>query len=121
MLEVEKNSQNARSDTREVRNYTLALDHGLKRLKDLPVSKRLIQEMHRILLTNVNPDRGAHFVPGEFKKDQNWIGARLIQNARYVPPPPAEAMKCMDDLEKYIHENVNVPFAHTTGVNSLSI
>ncbi|HEY4443375.1 MAG TPA: Fic family protein [Steroidobacteraceae bacterium] len=109
MLEVEKNAQNARSDTREVRNYTFALDHGLKRLKDLPVSKRLIQEMHKILLTNVNPDRGANFVPGEFKKDQNWIGARLIQNARYVPPSPADAMACMDDLEKYIHSNASVP------------
>ena len=109
MLEVEKNAQNARSDTREVRNYTFALDHGLKRLKDLPVSKRLVQEMHKILLTNVNPDRGAHFVPGEFKKDQNWIGARLIQNARYVPPPPTHTMTCMDDLEKYIHSDSSAP------------
>lgn len=109
MLEVEANPQNASSDTREVRNYTLALDHGLKRLKDLPVSKRLIQEMHKKLLTGVGPDRGAHFEPGEFKRDQNWIGARTIHGARFVPPPPSESVECLDDLEKFIHLDNSTP------------
>jgi Fic family protein len=61
------------------------------------------------LLTNVASDRGAAFEPGEFKKDQNWIGARLLQNARYVPPPPAETIACMDQLEKYIHSDSEIP------------
>ncbi len=109
MLEVEENPKNATSDTREVRNYTIALDHGLKRLKDLPVSKRLIQEMHKILLAGVSSDRGAQFPPGDFKTHQNWIGGRVIQNARFVPPPPAEAMACLDDLEGYIHQDSDLP------------
>lgn len=109
MLEVEADPSKARSDTREVRNYTRALEHGLSRLSKLPVSKRLIQEMHEILLQNVAVDRGAHFEPGKFKTDQNWIGARLIQNAKFVPPPPAEALACLDELETYIHSSDEVP------------
>jgi Fic family protein len=109
MLEVEANPQNASSDTREVRNYTTALDHGMKRLKDLPVSKRLMQEMHKILLTGVGADRGAQFEPGDFKTHQNWIGGRTIQVARFVPPPPTEAMTCLDELEKYIHQDADLP------------
>jgi Fic family protein len=90
----------ARGDTREVRNYTRALEYGLQRITTLPLSKRLIREIHAVLLDEV---RGTGFVPGEFKTDQNWIGARLIQNARFVPPPPKEAFEALDDLEKYIH------------------
>jgi Fic family protein len=109
MLEVEANPLHASSDTREVRNYTTALDHGLKRLKDLPVSKRLIQEMHEILLSGVSADRAAQFEPGKFKIHQNWIGGRTIQTARFVPPPPAEAIACLDDLEKYVNQEDGLP------------
>jgi Fic family protein len=109
MLEIEADPSKARPDTREVHNYTRALEHGLKRLPNLPVSKRLIQEMHEILLKDVAPARGAHFEPGKFKTDQNWIGARLIQSARFVPPPPKQAITCLNDLEKYIHSDDNLP------------
>lgn len=98
-----------RADTREVSNYINALEYGLRRIPELPISKRLIQEMHEKLLVNVQADRGAHFVPGEFKKEQNWIGGRLIQNARFVPPPPKEAVECLDSFERYIHESSEVP------------
>lgn len=98
-----------RSDTREVNNYTAALEYGLKRVETLPVSKRLLQEMHGILLDQVAMHRGAQFAPGQFKTDQNWIAGRIIQNARFVPPPPIEALKCLDDLEKFIHFDNKLP------------
>jgi Fic family protein len=65
--------------------------------------------MHEILMKDVQSDRGAHFVPGEFKRDQNWIGGRLLQNARFVPPPPNESIECLDRFEKYVHEESDVP------------
>lgn len=99
-----------RTDAREVHNYVRALEHCLKRLEELPVSLRLIREGHEILLTGVARNRGASIVPGEFKRDQNWIGAGTIANARFVPPPPAEALAAMGDLEKYINaEDVKTP------------
>ncbi len=108
-LEVGADKEKAREDTKEVNNYTQALRHGLNRISDLPLSKRLISELHEVLLRDASLDRGALFTPGEFKKDQNWIGARLIQNARFVPPPPTEALNAMDDLEKYIHSPDDIP------------
>ena len=92
------------TDTREVLNYVRALEHALNRLDKLPISSRLIKEAHEILMQNVPQHRGASIIPGEYRTDQNWIGARLIENARYVPPPPAEAIQAMSDLEKYINE-----------------
>jgi Fic family protein len=103
-FEVGPDNSQARSDTREVHNYIRALEHGIARIPELPVSKRLASELHKILMTGVSATRGAQFQPGEFKSDQNWIGARLIENARFVPPPPAESMDAMSELEKYIHE-----------------
>lgn len=103
MLEITSDQTNVRNDTREINNYTRALQHGLSRISDLPLSKRLLSEIHEVLLENVAPNRGAHIRPGEFKKDQNWIGGRLIQTARFVPPPPSEALQAMDDLEKFLH------------------
>jgi Fic family protein len=104
MLEITEDQSKARNYTREVNNYTRALQHGLARLSELPLSKRLLSEVHTVLLEGVAPNRGAHVRPGEFKVDQNWIGGRLIQTARFVPPPRAEAMSAMDELEKYIHD-----------------
>jgi Fic family protein len=98
-----------RSDTREVNNYNRALRYGLGRLATLPLSKRLLCELHAILLEGVSPDRGARFVPGELKTEQNWIGARTIQTARYVPPPPAESVRALDALELFIHHDNGLP------------
>jgi Fic family protein len=102
-LEAEIDSSKARTDTREVNNYTRALEQGLRRIEELPLSKRLISELHKILLDGVTAERGGHFTPGEFKTEQNWIGARMIENARFVPPPPAQSIEAISDLEKYIH------------------
>jgi Fic family protein len=108
-FEVGADPSTVRPDTREVRNYGRALEHGIERVNTLPISKRLIQELHEILLKDVAADRGAHFTPGEFKRDQNWIGARLIQNARFVPPPPQVAIDCLDDFEAFINSDDLTP------------
>jgi len=74
------------SDASEVHNYVLALDYGFERLQTLPISLRLIRELHAKLMENV---RGDHLTPGEFRRSQNWIGPAgcTLQNAPYVPPP----------------------------------
>ncbi len=102
-LEASPDLTTARAETIEVRNYARALQDGIARIATLPVSTRLMSELHRTLMTGVAAGRGAHIVPGEFKRDQNWIGGRLIHNARFVPPPPTHCPDCMSDLEKYIH------------------
>jgi Fic family protein len=103
LFEVGKESGNAPADAREVFNYVRALERALALLSELPISSRLIKEAHKVLMHGVQPHRGATIIPGEFRTDQNWIGARLIENARYVPPPPAEAINAMSELEKYIN------------------
>lgn len=92
----------------EVTNYIKALEHGLDRLANLPVSKRLLREVHSILLTNV---RGQEKQPGELRSSQNWIGSadNRPETAVFVPPPPAEMMTSFDMLERYIHEPSQLP------------
>lgn len=89
-------------DLKEVANYVVALEHGIKRLETLPLSLRLIRELHKHLLTGV---RGSHATPGEFRKSQNWIGQAgcTLANASYVPPPPSELMNCLGVMEKFMH------------------
>jgi Fic family protein len=104
LFEADEMASRAPADAREVINYVRALEHALGRLDELPISQRLIREAHRILMTGVASHRGAQIVPGEFRTDQNWIGARLIANARFVPPPPQEVPAAISDLEKYIND-----------------
>ena len=96
------------SDAHEVQNYVKALDYSLERIKSLPISLRLIKEIHAILMKGV---RGELLTPGEIRRSQNWIGRPgvTLVNARYVPPPVDEMKKCLSDLEKYIHEDANLP------------
>lgn len=103
------------NDAHEVHNYVRALDYGLDRLADLPVSLRLIRELHARLLGNV---RGGKLTPGEFRKTQNWIGpaGSTIETARYVPPPIDEMMASLDALEKFIHSDTKVPVLARAGL-----
>ena len=90
-----------RADVLEVRNYVRALQYGITRLQELPISTRLLAEMHGILLEGV---RGQHRAPGELRRVQNWIGGPgPIEHAVYVPPPPEEVPRLMSELERYIH------------------
>jgi Fic family protein len=95
-------------DVQEVRNYVRALEHGMARLEDLPISQRLLREMHAVLMEGV---RGQQRDPGEFRRILNWIGppgARL-EEATYVPPPPAEIPTALSELELYIHGDTELP------------
>ena len=94
--------------TLEVTNYIGALEHGLGRLASLPVSKRLLREVHSILLANV---RGQEKRPGEIRSSQNWIGSadNTPETAVFVPPPPDEMKTSFDLLERYIHEPPQLP------------
>jgi Fic family protein len=96
------------TDVREVHNYVRALDYGLERSKTLPVSLRLIREMHGILMEGV---RGEHLTPGEFRRSQNWIGSpgSTIESATIVPPPVDEMHQALDALEKFIHAPSDIP------------
>jgi len=95
-------------DVEEVVNYIIALNHGLKRLKEFPMSLHLIKEIHNILLSQT---RGMDKTPGEFKRSQNWIGpaGSTLKNASFIPPPPAETLDAMGELELYLHNTDKLP------------
>ncbi len=103
------------SDVRDVHNYVRALDYGLERSKTLPVSLRLIREMHGILMEGV---RGEHLTPGEFRRSQNWIGppGSTIETATIVPPPIDEMHQALDALEKFIHAPSDIPQLVSAGL-----
>jgi Fic family protein len=96
------------ADAREVLNYVRALEAGLKRLSELPVSLRLIREAHAQLMEGV---RGNQAAPGEFRRTQNWIGAPgcTLNDATYVPPTVDEMQIALDALEKYLHSEAALP------------
>lgn len=89
-------------DLREVGNYVTALDYGINRLKTLPLSLRLVRELHKKLMEGV---RGNHATPGQFRKTQNWIGPAgcTLQNATYIPPSPELLMDCLGTWEQFLH------------------
>ena len=105
LLKVEaKIGDEVPSDVDEIRNYIAAMNHGLKRLRKLPLSLRLIREIHAELLKGV---RGENRSPGEFRKTQNWIGGASIASASFVPPPATEVLRTMGDVEKFIHSKAD--------------
>ena len=88
-----------RNDWQEIRNYTQALNTSIEKLKQLPLSTRLLCEAHRLLLQGV---RGEHKNPGEFRVSQNWIGSSL-KSAVFVPPSHELVGRLMGDLENFLH------------------
>ncbi|MBN2755270.1 MAG: Fic family protein [Candidatus Goldbacteria bacterium] len=99
---------NDMQDIKEVINYQKAMNYGIKRLQDFPMSMRLIREIHNILLTDT---RGNNKTPGEFRESQNWIGPQgsTIETAAFIPPPAAEIIALMGDIEKYLYADDKIP------------
>lgn len=108
--EIEDNNSRrpANADIQEIRNYAYALEHGITLLPELPLSLRLIREIHAKLMTGVRGDKAT---PGEFRRTQNWIGpaGSTPMTAAFVPPPVAEMHECLDEWEKFLHVHDVIP------------
>lgn len=102
-------------DVNEVVNYVRAMNHGLGRLAELPVSVRLIREIHAELLAGV---RGSHLTPGDVRISQNWIGPGgcTLNEATFVPPPPHEVPRLLSDLEQFLHADAHLPLLIKIGL-----
>ena len=117
VLEYESKSQRGLiKDVNEVINYIQAINYGLERLKELPLSLRLMKEIHLRLIANT---RGSSKNPGKFRTSQNWIGSPgcTLDNAAFVPPPVHEMNKAMGDLELFLHdEKMKMPLLLKVGL-----
>lgn len=96
------------ADVREVRNYVAAMEYGIGRIETLPLSLRLVRELHERLMRGVRGDRAT---PGEFRRVQNWIGSpgSTAATAMYVPPPPDLMDEPLNVWERFLHERERVP------------
>ena len=108
LFEADETEPSPMSDVREIHNYVRAMEHGIERLRELPINSRLICKIHGILMRGV---RGEYATPGLMRTRQNWIGSPgcTLMDATYVPPPEQEMKQCFSDLEKYIHFNAKEP------------
>lgn len=99
------------TDADDILFYIKALNYGVKRLENFPLSLRLIREIHGKLMIGA---RSTHFAdPGEFRKSQNWIGGTSPANAWFVPPPTSELDKGLNDFEKFLYaEKETLPLIH---------
>ena len=113
--EAEVERAEARVDVAEIVNYINAMNHGLARLPELPLSRRLLCEVHAVLMKDV---RGGepHKKPGEFRKSQNWIGGGSPATARYVPPPPEAIDDAFGNLEAFLHDPEPMPALIKAGI-----
>jgi Fic family protein len=101
-LELESDHRNRQSDAFEIANYVHAMNFGLERIQTLPLSLRLIREIHKQLLRD---GRGSKATPGEFRRTQNWIGPERasLRQATFIPPPVSDMKKSLHDFENYLH------------------
>ena len=116
LLEVELEPEARRdSDVGDIVNYVAAMNHGLERLDELPLSLRLIRELHGQLLRD---GRGAQATPGEFRKTQNWIGpaGASLQKATFVPPPVPEMRQALHEFETFLHSSGTSPVLVKAGL-----
>jgi len=105
LFESEQQPSVTIDDVEEVSNYVKAIHHGLQRMRtDMPLSLRLLKEMHAILLQG---SRGTHKLPGHFRTSQNWIGGSRPGNALFVPPAPEDLMPCLSNFEKFLHDTTS--------------
>jgi Fic family protein len=108
LLKFESEGDDKTKDVAEVVNYVSAMNHGLARLNELPLSLRLIREIHAELLRD---GRGSRFEAGVFRHSQNWIGPQgcTIMTAAFVPPPPHELLPALGEFEKFLHSEAPMP------------
>jgi Fic family protein len=110
VIDYESGEQDTPKDVEEVVNYIKAMNHGLAQIRsgDLPLSLRLIREIHAKLMAGT---RGSERNPGEFRRSQNWIGPGgcALKDATYVPPPVHEMTQALGDLEKFLHAPGDLP------------
>jgi Fic family protein len=113
--EAEILDPNTPHDVNEVISYVRAMNHGLKLLDELPVSTRLIKEVHNQLLKDA---RGQEQNPGHLRTSQNWIGPTncTIREATYVPPPCYEMVEALSDWEKFLNEEDKLPLLVKIGL-----
>jgi Fic family protein len=115
-LELSVKINDNETDANDIIFYIRALDYGLKRLQDLPVSLRFIKEIHKELMEGA---RSSHFAdPGEFRKSQNWLGGLTINQASFVPVPHDQMQEKLSDLENFLHNTtstlpiINIAYSH---------
>ena len=108
LFEADEMQPPAIPDVQEVVNYVRAMEYGIQRMQELPLTSRFLCEIHEILMKGV---RGEHATPGFLRTTQNWIGSPgcTLMDATYVPPPVPEMKQCFSDLEKYIHSDAREP------------
>ncbi|KKQ38285.1 MAG: Filamentation induced by cAMP protein Fic, partial [Candidatus Roizmanbacteria bacterium GW2011_GWA2_37_7] len=94
-------------DVDDITHYVEAVNYGIKRTETLPISLRLIKEIHQKLMIGARSTQ--HAYPGEFRRSQNWIGGKTPSDASFVPPAPDDMNKSLNDLEKFIHEKDEYP------------
>jgi len=111
-FEVDAKGADVPKDVEEVVNYVRAMNFGIQRLEKLPLSLRLIREIHAELLKGT---RGAHRTPGEFRRTQNWIGSAgaNLANATFVPPPVPEMKEALNKFEQFLHDDSLPVLIHT--------
>lgn len=115
-LEVSANIENSQTDAADIIFYIKALEYGIKRLKEFPISLRFIREIHEKLMDGA---RSTHFSdPGQFRKSQNWIGGTSIARASFIPVPHTQMSTNLSDLERFIYDDgatlplIAIAYAH---------
>lgn len=108
LFEADKTESPRIPDVQELVNYVNAMEYGIEKVQHLPLSSRLLCEIHQVLMKGV---RGEHASPGLIRTSQNWIGKPgcTLMDATYIPPPVPEMKECFSELEKYIHSKAKEP------------
>lgn len=103
----QENNSNIPKDVDDIIHYIDALNYGIVRSNEMPLTLRFICELHENLMLGARSTQ--HAYPGEFRRTQNWIGGTTPENARFVPPPVNEMKRALGDLEKFIHVDDEFP------------
>lgn len=104
-LEASAGIEGDDGDARDILFYIKALNYGMRRLKNFPISLRFIRELHKELMQGA---RTTHFSdPGAFRTSQNWVGGRSLKDATFIPAPPQEIEASLDDLERFFYDEIS--------------